>query len=214
MDIFLIMIIVCGVITISMLILYFIVSRKEVDDVGDELTNSDDSEVHENFDGEMENKLEEQSDVKKISIDENNEKHFDGAYDNTSNDNNVKNDTYIEIITFLINNRDYVFEANNHRLRDGEYVRILYNNKFIDTIVIKANTKVLLSELETVPEKLVLETDNLENMLPVEEEKVEVNRDNVNKIDENVTKEENVSYQKDTYDDDIFTPKKKNKESD
>ena len=82
-------------------------------------------------------------------------------------------DREIEVIVILVNNDMCIFDANNHVLANGAYVRVFHNNYYEDGVVMKANTKVMLSTLEKVPEKLLLENDNLEGVFPVKEGDIE-----------------------------------------
>ncbi len=81
-----------------------------------------------------------------------NDKHINEDYEEISNEE-------LELVEIIINNKNYVFDANGYDVSEGEKVRVILNGKIVNGRVIKANYTENLNKLIERPEKLVLSNE-------------------------------------------------------
>ena len=123
-----------------------------------------------------------------------NEKRISESYeeDDIDNDDTLEPVEYkeeIELIDIMINDKDYIFDANNYHLYNSQEVEVLINGNSYHGIVTRSNYKDSLENFTQIPTKLEIKEP-------------EVN-DNFEEIKIEETNEDN-------YDFEEFVPKKKN----
>ena len=142
-----------------------------------------------------------------------NEKHLTEDYNDSLGEE-------IDLVNIIIDNKNYVFDANDYNLIKDENVRVLIDNKVYDGKVIRGNYIGNTRDYQAIPSKLVLQEErenNKEDINNIVNSKLNYVNEEVNYLENNMEKDDdNKDYDevslsnKETYDMEDFIPRKKN----